>query len=238
MTNSNTDPFAQTQEPNYLAELVGEGKKFKTVDDLAKGKWNSDSMIETLKAEIATLKTQAASGANVDTLLAEIRKINGNKEGTDPGSGQPPVTEQTNTNPVNIEEVVLNTLKKTEAERLTKTNRDTVIAKMNEVWGKDSPTKLQEVAAQLNVSTEYLRGVADQSPSVFFQLTGLNQTRVVPSGTTVPTSTVRPGINGAKDRTMAFYRELKKTNPSQYKSTEIQVQMHNDAIRLGEAFFD
>ena len=86
MTDSNTDPFAQTQEPNYLAELVGEGKKFKTVDDLAKGKWNSDSMIETLKAEIATLKAQANSGANVDTLLAEIRKINGNKEGTDPCS--------------------------------------------------------------------------------------------------------------------------------------------------------
>lgn len=239
MTDSNTDPFAQNPEPNYLAELVGEGKKFKTVEELAKGKWHADTTVETLKAEIAALKSQAESGKTVDTLLEEIRKMNGKEQGTDPGRQQPPVTEQTNTpNPVNIEEVVLNTLKKSEAEKRLSENRNTAIAKMNEVWGKDAATELQKVASSIGVSVEYLRGVADQSPSAFFQLTGLNTNRNAPSGTTVPTSTVRTGINGAKDRTMAFYRELKKTNPTQYNSNEIRVQMHNDAMRLGESFFD
>ena len=237
MTDSNSDPFAQTQSKDYLAELVGEGKKFKDIAALAEGKWHADTTIETLKAELTALKAQAASGANVDTLLAEIKKLS-NKEGTDTGSGQTTTTEQTNSTPVNIEEVVLNTLKRTKAEETVNTNRNTVISKMNEVWGKDASTKLQEIAGELNVSTEYLRGVADQSPNVFFQLTGLNQDRSVPSGTTVPTSTVRPGINGAKDRTMAWYRELKKTNPASYKSNDIQIQMHKDALRLGEAFFD
>lgn len=238
MTDSNTDPFASSTEPNYLAELVGEGKKFKTVEDLAKGKWNSDSMIETLKAEINTLKTQADSGKNIDAVLAEIRKIN-TKENTDPGSGQTTMTEQKTPDPVNIEEIVLNTLQKTEATKRLETNRQTTIAKMNEVWGADAPKKLQEISGQLGVSIEYLRGVADQSPNVFFQLTGLNANRSAPSGTTVPTSTVRTGITDTgKERTMAFYRELKKQNPARYKEADIQVQMHNDAMRLGERFFD
>jgi hypothetical protein len=42
-TSGNVDPNV-----NYLEELVGEGKKFKSVDDLARGKYEADQYINTV----------------------------------------------------------------------------------------------------------------------------------------------------------------------------------------------
>src|SRR5882762_1576622 len=40
----------------YLEQLVGEGKKFKTAEDLARGKAESDSFIEIMKARMDELR--------------------------------------------------------------------------------------------------------------------------------------------------------------------------------------
>lgn len=235
MTDPITDPFKTQDEPNYLEELVGPGKKFATVEDLAKGKWHADTMVETLKAEKTALEVQAANGMNVDKLIEAINK---GKTGTE--GGQPPEQNQSNPPPqnVNIEELVLNTLKKTEADRKIETNKQAVVARMNEVWGADASKELRKTAAEIGVSVDYLNGVAQQSPEAFYKLVSLNQNRNSPSGTTVPQGTVRLEGNGTGQRDAKFYRELKKNNPSLYKETKIQVQMSRDALALGEAFFN
>lgn len=237
MTDTVADPFASASEPNYLEELVGEGKKFATAADLAKGKFHADTMIETLKAEITALKANNANGMNVEALMNEIKKLQSGT--TQENEGQPPA--QTETNPpaqTNIEDLVLQTLEKERAKQATLSNKQTVINKMNEVWGADAPKELKKTADRLGVSVEYLNTVAAQSAPVFFQLTGLNADRSVPSGTTVPTSKVAVGVETSKKRDAAYYRELKKNNPSLYKSQQVQVQMHKDALALGEDYFN
>lgn len=233
---SDNDPFNTNEQVNYLEELVGDGKKFKTPEDLAKGKAEADRYIETLKQELEAAKAQAANGANVESILAEIKKLNESKPGND--GGQPPMNERENTTIPNIEELVLQTLTKTEAERQARENKNSVIAKMNEVWGADSGKELSKTAANLGVSVEYLNSVAQQSPKVFFQLTGLNTNRSAPSGTTVPTSKVNFGGPEGTVRDARFYRELKKSNPKLYADTKTQIQMARDAQRIGESFFN
>lgn len=233
---SDTDPFKTIDEPNYLEVLVGEGKKFQSPEALAKGKFEADTYIETLKNELAAEKAKSSNGMNVETLLTEIRKINEGKN--DPDNGQPAVTEPLQTNTPNIEDIVLQTLRKTESERSVQTNRKTVIDKMSAVWGADTTKELKKTADSLGVSVEYLDSVASQSPSVFFQLTGLNANRSVPSGTTVPTSRVNLGSTGTGDRDQKFYKELKRSNPALFKDMKTQVQMQSDALRQGEAFFN
>ena len=229
------NPFETASEPNYLENLVGEGKKFKTVDDLAKGKAEADKYIETLTAEVQALKAQTANGMNVEKLMEEIRKIN---KGQDDTPQDPHVRSATETNTPNIEDIVLQTLRKTETERLVQTNTQQTISKMNEVWGKDAGANLSKVAAEIGTSVQNLQQIAAQSPSMFYRLTGLDQTATPTPGTIAPTSTVRFEGNGKKDRTMQFYRELKKTNRALYDDTKTQIQMQRDAQRLGEAFFD
>lgn len=236
MTDANTDPFNTQNEVNYLEELVGEGKKFGTVEDLAKGKWHSDTMIETLKAEIEALKASNANGMNTEKLLEEIRKLNEGKNLEN--NGQPVETDKPNPPPQNIEEIVLNTLNNAEQARKAQENREKVISKMNEVWGADASKELSKVAASLNLSKEKLLETAQQSPEAFFTLTGLNADRTPLSGTAAPTSTVRFNGQSSGQRDAAYYRELKKTNPSLYKDSKTQVQMHRDALALGEKFFN
>lgn len=232
---SDNNPFETASEPNYLEILVGEGKKFKTVEDLAKGKKESDDYIETLKAELAAEKAKTANGINAEAILTEIRKIREGTSDTEPR--QPGETTQVVT-PPQIEELVLQTLRNNEIEQITKTNFQKSVEKMDEVWGDDAPKKLKETAKNLGVSVEYLQNVAKQSAPVFFQLTGLNADRSAPGGTTVPTSTVRPVAQNGQVRDMKYYRELKKSNPALFKEDKIRIQMEKDAIALGESFFN
>ena len=235
MTEQNNDPFKTPDETNYLAELVGEGKKFSTVDDLAKGKWHSDTMIETLKAEINALKEANANGTNMTALLDEIKKLKGN---TDDTNGQTDGQSQGNPPPQDFEEMILNTLNKTKAEEAAKTNRAKAIDKMNEVWGNDAAKELKKTAATLGVSVEYLNDIATQSADAFFAMTGLNSNRTPASGTSVPRGTVNFESNSSKVRDAKYYRELKQSNPKLYKDSKVQVQMHRDALALGETFFN
>ena len=41
-----------------------------------------------------------------------------------------------------------------------------------------------------------------------------------------------------KRRTWSYYQDLKTKNPTEYWRTKTQVQMHKDALALGEAFAD
>lgn len=229
------DPFDTAKDQrDYLSELVGEGKKFATPEDLAKGKWHSDAHIAQLEAKLATLEAQNANGMNAEKLLEEVRKLG---KPSDP-TGQPGEKVETNPPPqTNIEELVLETLSKTEKQRLTTLNREATIVKMNEVWGADTPKKLKEAADELGVSVDYLRDQAQSNPNAFYRLVGIDAAKGIPSGTTVPTGTVRANGNVSTVKNWAYYQEMKRSNPKLYKEQKTQVEIQREAMKLGEAFF-
>mgnify|MGYP000205087855 CR=1 FL=1 len=63
-----TTPATQTTS-DIVSALVGEGKKYKTLDDLAKGYINADGFIEQLKAENRELKEKATAAKTVDDVI-------------------------------------------------------------------------------------------------------------------------------------------------------------------------
>lgn len=67
-----------TQTESIVNELVGEGKKYKTVDDLAKAYKNADQFIETLKTEKRTVEEQyhdaLAKSKSVEEILAALNE--------------------------------------------------------------------------------------------------------------------------------------------------------------------
>ena len=56
-----------------LAELVGEGKKYATVEDLAKGNLNAQQHIGTLEHETASLREQSSSAKSIEDVLKAIQ---------------------------------------------------------------------------------------------------------------------------------------------------------------------
>src|SRR5882672_3792205 len=77
------DLFAgDTQDSNkdFLTELVGEGKKFKDVQALARGKYEADQTVEQMKARLDELRTDyqtlhetREAGATLKDLVDQLR---------------------------------------------------------------------------------------------------------------------------------------------------------------------
>ena len=73
-----TEPVATTGNP--IEELVGEGKKYRSVEDLAKAYKNADQFIETLKTEKRTLEEQyhdaIAKNRSIEEIIEALNKQN------------------------------------------------------------------------------------------------------------------------------------------------------------------
>lgn len=66
-------PNTEAQVPeNVLDTLVGEGKKFKTVDDLARGKYESDRFIERVLEEQKALKQELAQRKRLEEVVEAL----------------------------------------------------------------------------------------------------------------------------------------------------------------------
>ncbi len=68
----------QANDTDYLANFVGEGKQYSTVEEaakaLAKKAVNADQFIETLKQEKLALEQKASEGKTVDDIIAALNK--------------------------------------------------------------------------------------------------------------------------------------------------------------------
>ena len=71
-------PEAQLDTNSFLDQLVGEGKKFANIEDLAKGKLNSDEHIDKLENENQRLRQELDTRMTAEEVLAEIRKPEAN----------------------------------------------------------------------------------------------------------------------------------------------------------------
>jgi len=107
-----------------VAELVGEGKKYATVEELAKAKIHADNHIQTLIQEKRELEAKTETSSTVDAILAKLDNPQ------DPVVAEPARTEQ---EAVDIAALVEQKL----TEKLTAKDKEAVAtANKNMFWSK------------------------------------------------------------------------------------------------------
>jgi hypothetical protein len=76
------DATIQTVDENvdYVTELVGEGKKFKDISGLARGKAEADLTIEVLKKKLDDLNKELTTRASLETFLDQMKAEKGAKD--------------------------------------------------------------------------------------------------------------------------------------------------------------
>lgn len=235
-TAANPTPAAETPASLYET-LVGEGKKFKSPEDLAKAKLESDRFIEQLKEEPKQLREDLERLAEENRLLKEIAK-----QVKDNGSPAQPEQKTTESESpvIDLEARIRETLKKTAEEAKREENINRVSEAMLQAYGSQEKAKevLVQKASELGVGVEFLQDVAARSPKAFFQTVGVNEvprSQQTSAGSTVNTAAM--GSAGTKANTYQWYQQLRKDNPTLYHSPKIQTQMMNDALAKGEAFY-
>lgn len=232
------------EDKKVYDDLVGESKKFKDNESLARAKANSDNFIKRLEQELAVARediTRLAADNQANKRLDEIKTLLTQKPPESPETPNhghvrdegAPITED------KLEQM----LNQREVKRQREANISTVKQKLVEVYGRDFPVKVKEAATQLGVDTDFIDSVAAQNPKAFYKMLGIDDTsreeRILESYSTPPRSSiVSEGFKPSGDRkNYAYYNKLRTEKPEVYGTVRVQQEEMKEALRQGEDFY-
>lgn len=235
-----TDSVDQTE--SQREEILNKWKD-KPVEELLKAKVEADLFInnltkrqDDLNRDYLEMKKQLDATASLQELRDQIlnAKTTSNSDYTQANEGNESQYTQTQhkTEPVDIKKEFETLYAQTrEAERKLE-NTTKVMSTLKDRFGSN----FQQVLRDTGLSDNRIREIAAESPDAIYRLVGLNQQQETFQ------SPVRNTQNSfvpkkQQKRDWDYYQEMKKTNPILYLDPKIAVQMHNDAIEQGDAFY-
>jgi len=242
----NPDQFADIK----VDTLVGEDKKYKTADDLAKAYAHSDAFIAQTKAERA--EDRAKIKVLEDMLNAQQNKtsmedpgLNSPNEKNPPvDNGEPNLAEsEENNSDLDIESRFKELYEKQKEQDSYSTNVETAANKLTEKFGSEALANkfVREKAEDLKVSVDWLMDMAGRSPVALYKTLGIEGTASKSS----PNASNLEAINGAAfrgestsdKRNFKYYEEIRKSDLKAYYKADMQAQLMKDAREQGSAFY-
>lgn len=234
-------------EVDYLDQLVGEGRKYANEKELAKAVFHAQKHIEILEREQAGLREDLSKSLKLEEVVNKMTEHNEALKATmstpdmvdpDPAPSETNEKIKPNMSPEEIQEIVQNEIKSAEQVRTQETNVSKVKSILRDNWGSNYTQQLQKKAQELNVGNEFLDSLASNHPEAFLELVGANSNPDPVNNVAPPSSSVSIGNpSGAGQRNQNYYTNLRRTNPEAYWSPKVQMEMHDDAEKLGDSFY-
>lgn len=243
--NNLVDPTPQTPDEgkNYVEELVGEGKKFKTVEDLARGKWEADQYIEHLKKQMDAMREDLTKRLTVEEMLEKIKASQSPPAKTDDNHQIEQLTTQEiapKISPDEIKQLIKQTLTEEQRREIAARNVETVQQELIKQWGSSYSSKLTQAIAELGLTKEQAAEMAETSPKAFLRLVGADQPAKQQELFSAPPQNsvvVRNDNSGGAVKNYKYYSEMRKNDPARYWSVQVQKEMHKMAQELGDRFY-
>lgn len=204
---------------NNSHELVGEGKKYKTMEDALGSIAPAQEHIKTLEAELAELRASATKGKTMEDVLAKIEeKTSGDNT-------------QTSTETADIDGKVEEAMRRLNMESKAKANISQVDANLREMFGDKTSEVFQSTIADLGLSKEQAMSLAQSSPNAFMKLFSTKEVVQSASPTTGGHKVQAPA------ETTSNGMEVLKTDKAAFLSAEHQLKMYREAMSDPDKFF-
>ena len=216
--------------------------KDKSLDEVIKAKVESDLFIKTqnarlddLRNDYLKLREEATAKASLQDLIARQEQLLANPDKT-------VITQTEDPKPSTFKPEDIDSLLEQKLTQREKTNKQTenfnfVRAKLKEQFGDKASEVLKQRMDTLGLDQAFTDDLARSHPQVFLKTFGVEeqyrQQDTAPPRSSQRQTTFAPTV---QKRDWNFYQEMKKTNPRMYLDPKIAIQMHNDAIALGDAF--
>jgi len=238
--------------PEVLEQWVGEGKKFKTMDDFVKGYEHSQTFVDQLKAENADMRSELEKASSVEDLVTRIeasrQKDNGDHRNT---TGQDTALDEASVQKL-IADQVTSEVTRRERERSASQNEQHANDKLVEAMGGSldkAKEAVKSAANDLGVSVDYLRQQAQTSPTAFLRLvqsgsnstSGISPSQAGASRTSVNTESLQAGnVRGRGDiQPKSHWDKLRREmNKYEFYSPRVQNAMMRSRAELGDEFYD
>jgi hypothetical protein len=226
------------QQVDERAELELKWKD-KPLEELLKAKVDSDIYIKTLERQKDELRTDYLKQRDELLAKAKFEELVDRLQNPDRQVTPPIVndTEKPQYDPKEMEALILSKINESKSMDVQTANFKLVETKLRERYGDNFASILKDQQNTLRLSDDDINNLAKKSPEAFFRMMGLDNQKTE-GFQTPPRSNQRADSFAPRQvkRDWNYYQELKKTNPRLYLDPKIAVQMHNDAIELGEAF--
>ena len=129
-------------------------------------------------------------------------------------------------------------------EEKLKNNVELVAQELVKVFGDEVKANeaVKQKAAELGVSTGFLQKLASESPKAFLVQMGVTEKSITaspaPARSTLNTSSlVDSRTQDARPGTYKYWQEEMKKFPNRILPPKLQNQMHEEALKLGDAFY-
>lgn len=234
-TTPTEEPAGESTTEDYLAEMVGEGKKYGTVEDaakaLAKKAVNADTFIETLKTEKRQLEEQyqelQTRNKSIDEIVQALRQ-------PDPPKQEPPTPKEPEQDNMSVDQIIAELERRTQ-EKTAAQQREDAIKKTWEALG--SPEVFGDLDKAKTAVASYIgkdpnrKALVDQmaiaDPQGLVALLKQNREVVTFSENQTGKAT-EPGMSNTGKLTWDAVRKIRKENPKLYNSKAFQQRMHTE----------
>lgn len=231
---------------NYLEALVGEGKKFKDIESLAKGKWEADRTLNFKNQEFDRLRNEYLAKDEelknrmrmeeiIERLSSSNQQSSSDNQNANDQQKQPDLTSAME----EFRKSLPSEFAKYEDDRKQRQNFEMVQDTLRQEYGENSAAVLKQKIQDLDLDADYVNSLARKSPKALFNILGLNQRQregfQAPPRSQARTDNFAPSTN---KRTWTYYENLRTSKPAEYLSPKIQTQMLQDMRELGPAFQD
>lgn len=224
-----TDDHQIDETKNYLEDLVGEGKKYKDAEALAKAVLHKDRHISTIEGENKTFRDELKVRTTLEEFLDKMKT----QEPQQTNRETPPDEKrQDSANQLDIEELLEKKLTERDSRTAAQRNLQDVQKVLEQTYGSSWKTELRRKATELSVGEDFLNDLASTKPQAFLKLIEVDKT----SEPELQNRTVRPSSESGK-KNYAYYDKLRKEDPNRYLRPDVQNEMFSQAKLLGDAFY-
>ena len=222
---------------SFLAELVGEDKKYRDPEQLAKGYKHYDALNTDLRRQLDELREELTKQDHAKELLEKLT----NK--TDSPNVPPVPTDKGDTPPSGggsegQAELVRKLMSEIKEEESRKANVAKTVEAMKKAWADKASIEYKNRITAAGLSSDMAEAIASKSPEALLKLIGLAgnkvDTTILPKGDVTINPTLAAASSG--DRTWTWYENLRKTNRKLYFDPKTQRQLMKDRAELGTRF--
>lgn len=229
--------FNQDNSPaqDPVAELVGEGKKFASVEDMARGKLEADAYIESLKAELDSLKN---TNSKMDELLEAVKSgsVAEPVATSNPTPSNPTAKDTTPSfSPEDIEALVAKKLAETQNQQTREQNSRSVQEALSKAYGEKAREVVTTKMQELGMTEDQVTELAASNPKAFTSLfVGQSPAQ---TGPRFESTRQVPPAQPHQGKGWSHFKEIRQKEPHRFYSPEVQKEFNEAADAMGDSFF-
>ena len=164
--------------PAEIAEFVGEGKKYGSIEDALKSVPHAQTHIQKLEQEMQAMREELTKRKTTEELLDELK-----------ATGLPEKTSPASFDADSLAKIVEGVLSQKEQQKVSQQNIASVVDVFNTQFGEKGPEMYKKVAEESGLPLAALNNLAAKSPAAVLKLAGLSVVSQAPGKTSSSVNT-------------------------------------------------